>query len=271
MSDEEPAQPSKASTAKREPDAQELKAIDKAVAYCRTRTKPLAYEITKAEGREITIDIPHDDAGGIIAQQRATFGTVSPEFASCMAADVCDIVRSRGEAMPAPDKINAGIAAVAGIEPQNEYEAMLAAQMVGVHSVAMDMLSRAKQAGTTEHLERYGSLATKMLRTYTAQIEALAKLRRGGSQKVMVEHVHVYPGSQAIVGAVTQGGGGYLENGQQPHAPADTSRKPALAAAGGTSLRGADSRRATLPVAGGKREEAVPDARRRKGKRRTGG
>lgn len=78
MSDEEPAQPSKASTAKREPDAQELKAIGKAVAYCRTRTKPLAYEITKAEGREITIDIPHDDAGGV---HRSTAGYLRDSLA----------------------------------------------------------------------------------------------------------------------------------------------------------------------------------------------
>jgi hypothetical protein len=41
-----------------------------------------------------------------------------------------------------------------------------------------------------------------------------AKLRRGGEQKVTVEHVHVYPGGQAIVGSVThsspEGGRGPL-------------------------------------------------------------
>ena len=35
------------------------------------------------------------------------------------------------------------------------------------------------------------------------QIEALAKLKRGGEQTVRVEHVHVYPGGQAIVGKVS--------------------------------------------------------------------
>jgi hypothetical protein len=35
------------------------------------------------------------------------------------------------------------------------------------------------------------------------QTEALAKLKRGGEQTVRVEHVHVYPGGQAIVGAVS--------------------------------------------------------------------
>src|SRR3712207_9415284 len=42
-------------------------------------------------------------------------------------------------------------------------------------------------------------------RTFVQQVETLAKLRRGGEQKVTVEHVHVHAGGQAVVGAVTSG------------------------------------------------------------------
>ena len=35
-------------------------------------------------------------------------------------------------------------------------------------------------------------MAIKLPRTYTAQLEALAKLRRGGEETVRVEHVHVH-------------------------------------------------------------------------------
>jgi len=49
--------------------------------------------------------------------------------------------------------------------------------------------------------------ATKMLRTFMAQMEALKKYRTGGQQKMIVEHVHVNEGGQAIVGTVNQGGG----------------------------------------------------------------
>jgi len=56
------------------------------------------------------------------------------------------------------------------------------------------------------------------LRTFTMQAETLAKLRRGGGQTVRVEHVHVHPGGQAIVGAVTTGGGSPLKSEEQPHA-----------------------------------------------------
>jgi uncharacterized protein (DUF305 family) len=81
---------------------------------------------------------------------------------------------------------------------------MLAVQMVAAHETAMEMLRRAKQAESTPE---FGSLAVKLLRTYTAQVEALARLRRGGEQRVIIQHVNVNEGGQAIVGAVNHPGG----------------------------------------------------------------
>ena len=54
----------------------------------------------------------------------------------------------------------------------------------------------------------YMNLANKFMRTFTSQIEALNKHRGKGQQKVIVEHVHVNAGGQAIVGNVTKTGGG---------------------------------------------------------------
>ena len=68
-------------------------------------------------------------------------------------------------------------------------------------------------------MDSCGGLAVKLLRTYTAQAEALAKLRRGGEQTVRVEHVHVHAGGQAVVGNVNQREtGGLNESSGQPHA-----------------------------------------------------
>ena len=47
-----------------------------------------------------------------------------------------------------------------------------------------------------------------LIRTFAAQTEALQRYRGKGQQKVTVEHVHVHTGGQAIVGAVSQPGGG---------------------------------------------------------------
>jgi len=46
--------------------------------------------------------------------------------------------------------------------------------------------------------------ATKMLRTFAVQMEALKKYRTGGQQKTIVENVNVNEGGQAIVGTVNQ-------------------------------------------------------------------
>ena len=85
---------------------------------------------------------------------------------------------------------------------------MLALQMASTHHVAMECLARTSRAANFLELEANGALATKLLRTYALQLEMLTKLRRGGSQKVTVEHVHVYPGGQAIVGNANAPGGG---------------------------------------------------------------
>ena len=46
------------------------------------------------------------------------------------------------------------------------------------------------------------SAAARLLRAYAAQVEALRRLRNGGSQTLRVEHVHVNEGGQAIIGNV---------------------------------------------------------------------
>jgi len=76
------------------------------------------------------------------------------------------------------------------------------------HALAMDLLGRVKQSPTVPYMETCANLATKLQWTFVAQVEALSKLRRGGEQKVTVEHVHVHAGGQTIVGAVTQAGHG---------------------------------------------------------------
>ena len=125
-------------------------------------------------------------------------------------------MRPKSSALPTQNEFNAALAAIDGIRPADEIEAMLAVQMVATHETAMDMLMRAKQADLTSTLQECGSLAVKLLRTYTAQVEAFARLRRGGEQRVIVQHVNVNEGGKAIVGAVSHRG--VAKNERQPHA-----------------------------------------------------
>src|SRR4030095_2918638 len=70
------------------------------------------------------------------------------------------------------ENLNAALAAVTGIGPRDEAEAMLAAQMVGVHWLAMDLLRKANDRAL---LNDAGNLAVKLLRTFTTQLEALKR------------------------------------------------------------------------------------------------
>lgn len=89
------------------------------------------------------------------------------------------------------------------LKPVGSAEGMLAAQMVGTHTAAMECLKRAALEKQTSY-GRDVSLkhAQKLMTLYTQQLAALNKHRGKGQQKVTVEHVHVHPGGQAVVGNV---------------------------------------------------------------------
>lgn len=97
--------------------------------------------------------------------------------------------------------------AVRSLGAHDGLEALLAVQMVGVHSLAMKFLATAALEGQTDHgIEVSINHANRLLRTFTTQVEALKKYRSKGEQHCTVEHVHVHSGGQAVVGAVTATG-----------------------------------------------------------------
>ena len=101
------------------------------------------------------------------------------------------------------------VAAVHSLGARDGLEALLAVQMVGVHNLAMQFLADAAVKEQTEiGIDVSVNRANRLLRTFTAQVEALKKHRSKGEQHFTVEHVHVHSGGQAVVGAVNQGHAG---------------------------------------------------------------
>jgi hypothetical protein len=120
---------------------------------------------------------------------------------------------------------NGALAVVDGLKPQNEAEAMLALQMAVTHGLAMKFSAHLYSGRNIETLAQQDSAAltlSRLQRAFTTQLEALSNMRRGGRQKVVVEHVHVYPGGRAIVGNVAHPGRGVeRKNEGQAHATDD--------------------------------------------------
>ena len=119
---------------------------------------------------------------------------------------------------------NLGLAASAhallhSLSPQDGMECMLAAQMTAVHNLAMECAKRALRRDKTrlyyhqgkgpgsETTDRNINRITKLMSVFTRQMEALQRYRAKGQQKIVVQHVQVGNGGQAIIGDIHPGGG----------------------------------------------------------------
>jgi hypothetical protein len=98
--------------------------------------------------------------------------------------------------------VNASLAFIESAKPRDEIECALVIQMACTHSAAMAVLNRLGGTAGDRTVSGMASAAARLLRAYATQVEALRRLRNGGSQTVRVEHVHVNEGGQAVIGNV---------------------------------------------------------------------
>jgi hypothetical protein len=105
-----------------------------------------------------------------------------------------------------PDAVNLAfmIAMVKSIKPRDSVEAMLVAQMVSVHVMAMRCAHHLANAEDIAQQESAGRALGRLARTFPAQIEALNRYRNSGEPAITVQNVSVGDGGNAIVGNVTQ-------------------------------------------------------------------
>jgi len=146
-------------------------------------------------------------------------GSTDSEFQNRLLAQVVSTCFATDRSKPldqskALEQCNSILAVLYGIKPQDELEGMLVAQMLGTHNLGMMFLEKATNKDQSpEDINLNITWASKLLRLYTAQVEALSKYRNRGQQKVTVEHIHVNAGGQAVVGIVNpKPGGGDSEN-----------------------------------------------------------
>lgn len=227
--------------------------------------------LTRHLARVQPVDIELDDQNRIVKPQGdetqmaqhlrlcETVGTGSFNYmAMAIGALKSASIETRGTNKPNPVILNGLIAMVDAIAPQDELEGALAIQMASNHRLITDLMSRAQSTDSNHLIAQYGNLAVKLQRTFTAQVEALARLRGGANQSVRVEHVHVHAGGQAVVGNVAHPGGGVGRGRRktkgQPDAQAPDDDIPAL--------RSPDEEGNGVSVPGDIGQEAMPDARR---------
>jgi hypothetical protein len=249
-------------SAVREPDDTErcaIAAAKQAIAEMPPRLD-IGTQIKMENGVTQIIEGPrHSDLDGWRAQLMAAFGTTSETVAHVEVERIAKALRQRDGTIN-PAELDTVIAIVSGQQPKNELEAMTICQMAVAHALTMRSLGNLNRSNEIEQQDSNALTVARLTKAFTLQVDALAKLRRGGEQRVVVEHVHIYAGAQAIVGAVTHTGGprALIENQGQPHA---TTAIP-IVASDGQEMRSQNADRETVPVSSGEGPQALPYARR---------
>lgn len=120
----------------------------------------------------------------------------------------CEIVDRGVAAMPigsSADRMNITMQTLADGEPKDTTEARLLLQAQALYSHGMRYLRKGGDADMLYHAEYFMKNATKLLRLHNETIEALNRYRRGGEQRVLVQHVQINDGGKAIVGQMVAG------------------------------------------------------------------
>src|SRR6266436_9580802 len=110
---------------------------------------PKPVDIATAEGEPQTSEVA----------RLAAFGTTSSDFYSRTLQELLEAGCRGTQSQPFTEvDVNGALAAMHGIAPRDEIEALLAAQMVAVHSAAMRSLRQLKSSETVAFLDTYRTL-----------------------------------------------------------------------------------------------------------------
>jgi hypothetical protein len=182
-------------------DVKKASDLDKATAVAATgQTRAAAAPRLKLSPQGFAIDHPDPELGAALMAE--TLGVIDRD---AMYGILTQLVKA-GVNKRKPDAVNLAfmIAMVESIKPRDSIEAMLVAQMVSVHVMAMRCAHHLASAEDLAQLDSAGRALGRLARTFPAQIEALNRYRSRGETAITVQNVSVRDGGKAIVGNVTQ-------------------------------------------------------------------
>ena len=111
------------------------------------------------------------------------------------------------------------LSVIKGIEPRDQIEAMLAAQMAAVHIASMTFARRLAHVDNIPQRTAPPNAFNELNAHFRRSGRGAQAIPKRGEQKMTVQHVHVAEGGQAIVGNVSapaQGGGAHKKRRNNP-------------------------------------------------------
>ncbi|MEI7673583.1 MAG: hypothetical protein WCK00_15865 [Deltaproteobacteria bacterium] len=98
------------------------------------------------------------------------------------------------------------------IKGANSLEKMLAHQMAALHRMAMKILCQIGETSHPDNTVKLANASARLMTAYQGGMLTLARVRTGGKQEVVVQHINVNGDAQAVVaGKITGGKGGHRE------------------------------------------------------------
>jgi hypothetical protein len=181
----------------------------KALATADCDLAPLNRSVTSAIGLPMSMCKIGDLTHLTLEYEKSAFdalmlacGTKEPDFVHGLIHQIAS-AGSKGQ-YPDEPGIKFMLAAFKGIEPRDQIDAMLAAQMVATHVATMRAANRLGHAETLQEQDSAERTFNKLARTYAAQVEARQRYRSDREDTVVVQQVMISEGGQALVGNVTR-------------------------------------------------------------------
>lgn len=182
-------------------DKKELNELErKALEKWRERDKERVGPVKFKKIKEKTVTHVEEDPNKFWPQMMETVGSPDIDFFKNILSQVSSTLPNGDSG----DVSNFITALMHGLKPKDETEGVLIAQMVGTHNLIMEYMKKIMIPG--QYLEAsndYTDRAYKLMNIFLKQIEILEKYRgKTVQQKVIVEHVHIHEGGQAMVGHI---------------------------------------------------------------------
>jgi len=164
-------------------------------------SKP-TYPKTRLEFNQVdegVITLKNNDKPEVIEALMKAFGSKNIDTINFL-TDSLSRIACNGKELSSAKDMDCGFAFLQEINPQDPIEAMLAIQMLGNHLLASKTIYRANLSNQNfEAVSENINRATKLSRTFMAQMEGLKKYRNKDGQKIKVEHVNINDGGKAVI------------------------------------------------------------------------
>ena len=107
--------------------------------------------------------------------------------------------RERIELLDKARAFNLGADAADSIKARDSFEKMLAHQLAAAHKHALDLLADSSKQRDPVERARLANTSVRLMAAFQSGLVALGRHRSGGKQTVVVQHVQVADGGQAVI------------------------------------------------------------------------